>query len=479
MKSCQVVGLWILLGSLTLVSAQAPDTVGEKPAVRLLVPPLLGRPTDTGVAMNVVFHGDARALVLEVGEPGEKITWHHAGEPKLLGPDSLEWNAASLKPGTRYFYRIRAQEKPLARGSFVTRRPAGQAFTFCLISDPHIFVREFTDEELVRDPLPPEVIKRFRTEENALWTLRMYRAYGHAMLPRVARLALQSRPDFVINLGDILDYHGFGFNVPAPGAHWARKGLLDYRRLLGPLGAQAPHFMVMGNWDGEKGHFNEEERARSRVPRLRYLPNPRPDTSPEGGSPHEDYYAFTWGDALFVVLNVVSYTPTAHTLNRTRDPGRPDDYTLGKDQLAWLETTLQNARARWKFLCIHHAVGGRAGNQQNTAYARGGGRAARVGEQARIHDLMKTYGVQAFFYGHDHVFTDMVVDGIHYTLPGSCGAPWKFTARETGYEHFWPDSGFARVHVTPDQVEVTFLNADNRELHRYCIPWREPSRSKK
>jgi len=33
--------------------------------------------------------------------------------------------------------------------------------------------------------------------------------------------------------------------------------------------------------------------------------------------------------------------------------------------------------------------------------------------------------VQIFFYAHDHVFTDMVVDGIHYTLPGSAGAPWK------------------------------------------------------
>jgi len=286
----------------------------------------------------------------------------------------------------------------------------------------------------------------------------------------VADLVVKDRPDFVINLGDVIDLHGFGFNIPVPDPSWARKGFLDYRRLLGLLASQAPHFLVLGNWDGEKGHFTEEERLRARGPRFDYLPNPRAEDHPEGGGPNQDYYAFTWGDALFVVLNVVSYTPTAHTLDRTADPGRPDDYTLGREQLAWVEKTLSDAKSRWKFVCIHHAAGGRAGDARNSAYGRGGGRAARVGEQARLHALMRKHGVQVFFYGHDHVFTDMVVDGIHYTLPGSCGAPWKFKRAETGYERFWPDSGYARVRVEPDRVVVVFVDAEGRELHRYSIP---------
>ena len=64
---------------------------------------------------------------------------------------------------------------------------------------------------------------------------------------------------------------------------------------------------------------------------------------------------------------------------------------------------------------------------------------------------MLRHGVQVFFYAHDHVFADMVVDGIHYTLPGSAGAPWKFNELETGYDQYWPDSGHARVEVTPEQ----------------------------
>ena len=43
----------------------------------------------------------------------------------------------------------------------------------------------------------------------------------------------------------------------------------------------------------------------------------------------------------------------------------------------------------------------------------------------------------------------MVVDSVHYTLPGSAGAPWKLTPAETGYTSYWPDSGYGRVKVSP------------------------------
>jgi len=97
------------------------------------------------------------------------------------------------------------------------------------------------------------------------------------------------------------------------------------------------------------------------------------------------------------------------------------------------------------------------------------GRRATVGEQAKLHGLMRQYGVQVMFYGHDHVFCDMVVDGIHYTLPGSAGAPWKFTPAETGYDRYWPDSGHARVLVSPDQVDVELVSVEQRVLHRYSL----------
>jgi hypothetical protein len=82
---------------------------------------------------------------------------------------------------------------------------------------------------------------------------------------------------------------------------------------------------------------------------------------------------------------------------------------------------------------------------------------------------MLEHGVQIFFYGHDHIFTDMTVDGIHYTLPGRAGTNWIFPPEELGYEQTWPDSGHARVRVTPSAVTVEFVSLDRDILHAYSL----------
>ena len=167
----------------------------------------------------------------------------------------------------------------------------------------------------------------------------------------------------------------------------------------------------------------------------------------------------------------MTYTPTPHLLGV--NPGLPDDWTLGDQQRTWLEQTLAAATSKWRFLFIHHTVGGAAGNTTDSAYGRGGGQAARVGEQSVVHDMMLKYGVQIFFYGHDHVFTDMVVDDIHYTLPGSAGAPWKFDTSTTGYANYWPDSGYGRVHVSQERVQVDFVAVGGQVLSSYSLNWSE------
>ena len=105
----------------------------------------------------------------------------------------------------------------------------------------------------------------------------------------------------------------------------------------------------------------------------------------------------------------------------------------------------------------------------NACYGLCGWRALNTGVQAWIHSLMKKHKVQIFFYGHDHVFVDDIVDGIHYTLPGSCGAPWKFTKAETGYERSWPDSGHAQLDVTPEKATVTFITVEGKVIHSFSV----------
>jgi hypothetical protein len=86
---------------------------------------------------------------------------------------------------------------------------------------------------------------------------------------------------------------------------------------------------------------------------------------------------------------------------------------------------------------------------------------------------MKRFGVQALFYGHDHVFTDTIADGIHYVCVGAAGAPWKFTTHETGYDRYWTADGYTWVTVQKNGMTVSFVSAENEEIHRFFIPEKE------
>jgi hypothetical protein len=417
------------------------------PSAGMLGAPLVIAPTSQSFGINVVFVGDdPRLLRARVRPSGSTEAWRNLDEPTLRGNDVAEWFVSDLEAGSRYDYEIfgGAIGPVLYAGSAATQAKLGQAFRFDLLTDSHIFPRRLYP--LQSAPLEDQ----------------------EATLVPIAANMVNDHPDFMVNLGDMLDFHIFGFNDPPPTSADTRDAYLNYRRVLGDALGNMAHFPVVGNWDGENGDFTAEEIERSRSQRLLYAPGPTPDTYPEGGHDAQDYYAFQWGDALFVVLNVMTYTPTAHLLSH--DPvGVPDDWTLGSEQLTFLEETLQNATSTWRFLLIHHVVGGKAGTDADSAYGRGGGQAARVGEQSKVHDLMLQHGVQVFFYGHDHVFADMIVDNIHYTLPGSAGAPWKFDSLYTGYETYWTDSGHARVDVSPETLGVEFVNVEGKVIYSYKL----------
>lgn len=415
------------------------------PASRVLAaPPLVGRPTASSATLRLVNGGAAAEVRLLVGG-------REAATAGLAPRATHDFAVDGLAPGTEVRYQVVARSGELeetAAGRFVTRRPPGSAFTFAVLGDPHL-------------PVPsPEWLEPENDEEmRRLVDYHVFRAEVSDTLRRGLAAIRAARPDFVVCLGDMFTLSAEEFNPPFPSAELAEAAYVDFRGHLGRTGAEAAFFAVIGNWDGENGWHSEKLVAHARAARSKYLANPTPDTYAEGGGPFADYYAWTWGDALFVVLNVMSYTATVHTLDAS-DDGTATSWTLGEAQWEWLEATLAASAAPLKMIFIHHTVGGNAGDELNSAYGRGGGRAARVGEQERLHELMIARGVQVFFYGHDHVFTDQVVDGIHYVLPGSAGAPWKFPAEETGYEDFDERSGFGLVRVLPSEVRIEFRDLE-------------------
>jgi hypothetical protein len=436
-------------------SADDVPVDGGAGLLQLLGGPLVFAPTSQGFGLNVVLlAGEPQAVRAHVRKSGTR-TWTELGQPSTRASDVAEWLVGGLDAGQQYDYEIldsRGQDadtgRVFATGTVVTKRAAGSSFVFDLLTDSHI---------PACDTVPAGIDLCGSDDLSS----------DETTLLEVSADIQKDQPDFVIHMGDMLDFHRFGFNEPPPDSLWSRLAYLNYRRLMVDTLGVAAHFPTLGNWEGENGCNTVDEIQRSSSQRLLYVPGPSPQTYAEGGSPNQDYYAFTWGDALFVVLNVMTYTPTCHLLNGAEDVA--DDWTLGTTQRAWLESVLAGATSKWRFTFIHHTVGGNAGDAANSAYGRGGGRAAHVGEQAAIHEMLLKYGVQIFFYGHDHVFTDMVVDGIHYTLPGSAGAPWKFDTSITGYTDYWPDSGHGRVTVGPTQVQVDFVAAGGSLLWSYSL----------
>ena len=411
------------------------------PTLSLL--PFLARPTTDSILINA-RNGHVDAIVqLEVRPLGEDEWVPSGAELRAEAGEFLTWTVDGLSRGSSYEYRVSTavpggDPAPVSRGRFTTQHQSDHWFSAALMTDAH--TGAFVD-----GTGPIEV------------------------LDEVIRNVRRDRPDFVLALGDNVAWPT-SRDLPQADEVGATRAYTMYRRHIAPLSMSCPHFGLIGNWEGESGKMPAESAARVAAVRRRFTPNPNDRTYRQGGSASEDYYSFAWGPALFVILNVQSYTaPSAERERRADDVTVVDDWTLGSAQFGWMEQTLSSSDHPFKFVCIHHAVGGNGATENATLYGRGGPRAAGVGEQKLVHEAMREFGVQIFFYGHDHVFVDEVVDDIHYTLPGSCGAPWKFGREITGYGRYWGDSGHARLTVRPDQATVSFVNQAGQILHEFVV----------
>lgn len=451
---------------LPVVPLDAPDW--------LSAPEALFRPTAQGATVHWVARDAVQAQVL-AGTSPERL----APVADLTATGPAEALLTGFAADTDVYYRCRFRrvpdepwvERPLQR--FHTARPAGSSFRVALIADTHGWLA---------GQMP-------------------------AMVPNINKViatAVAEKPDFVIFLGDEAGIRAGQRVSGVPGAlSQARAAGLwgIWRRLYAPLLAAVPSYMVLGNHEGEGG-FQQEQATDfgtcyyqrwGTIARKQYCLNPLPDTYPEGGenegwvgasaspatggadegnrSPLQNYYAWTWGDALFVVLDVCRYTRIG-----APPPTRPEQWTLGPAQLAWLERTLAQSKARWKLVVAHHLVGGWARDNMGRplsadgyAYGRGGARYARVGEQARITDLMRTHGARLFLYGHDHTFVHQQAEGLHFVCCGRSSLLDPGWFRTSGWQEAYGDYrarapqdfhaalGFTRLAVEPDGIRVAYV----------------------
>lgn len=455
-------------------------------AATIKSPEFLGMPTATGITLNVVATADQYAYVEYGTAPGAytattPVTLFaiDAAKPEFYNP--IEIPLTGLQSDTRYYYRLRHRSTTAtgfdARGerSFQTARPRGTPFVFTVTADPHLDVN--TDVPLFTQTL--------------------------------ANISADT-PDLHIDLGDIVMTDKmadgvagvppeFGGGVVPNQARVNERSLL-LRDMFARTCHSIPFFYTLGNHEAEYGYlYNAAADKQNNIPawdlkaRKAYFPTPVPGRFYTGNATPmeyaggtlgllEDYYAWEWGDALFIVLDPF--------WNTTENPSQANDawkWTLGKPQYDWLQHTLENSSARFKFVIIHHIIGGsitladgvtpnisaRGGVEVADKYEWGGlnadglsdGFAAhRPGWSMPIHDVLVRNQVNIVFHGHDHLYGYQTLDGIvylecpqpgtaHYTALGSAG-DGKYS---TGT--LLPNSGHIRVTVTPDQALAEYVRA--------------------
>ena len=182
----------------------------------------------------------------------------------------------------------------------------------------------------------------------------------------------------------------------------------------------------------------------------------------------ENYYAWQWGDALFIVIDPYWYTKTKpDSLNGWR-------WTLGKVQYDWLKETLEKSDAKFKFVFSHQIVGGdpdgRGGVEFANRYEWGGQNLDgsegfannRPGWYKPIKDLLEEHRVSIFFHGHDHFFGKQEKGCLIYQETPQPSHP-NFQnvnyAKDYGYfeGQILPNSGHIRVTVGPSGVKTEYI----------------------
>lgn len=402
---------------------------------------ILGRPTDSQITASITSDKDYE-VYLQWGETSESYTGKSSVTKSTLETPAL-LEMSGLSENKQYFYRLYFKENGnefqfTDEYSFHTPKSTGAEFNFVIQSDSHL-----------KNKADPD-----------LYQLSM---------EKMAEL----EPDFLFDLGDTFlnDQESDAKVQSYDSVAQTVRQQLPYFSIVA---RNAALFYTIGNHEGEYGAWLDGTKnnlaAKSTIARTTYIPNPVPNDFYSGNVQKDDvvgsvqdYYAFTWGDALFVSIDPYRYGTAVD------DKADGWSWSLGKTQYDWFRKTLEESTAKYKFVFSHHAIGNMRGGAEVAKLFEWGGydrKGSYLFDQKRpgwgkpIQQIMKDAGVTVFFQGHDHLFAREMVDGVVYqTLP----KPAETTADLQNNFSSYPgadslmNSGFLNVSVKNDFVQIDYL----------------------
>lgn len=425
---------------------------------------ILGQPTDRSI--TAALRSDtAVEIYYEYGL--RSGTYTSQTTPTALPPDpyapdffAAQTLLSGLQPDARYFYRLRYRTPGTAtfaadtESSFHTQRSPGSTFIFGVQGDSH-----------------PE---RERTMFNS------------ALYTQTLRAMASEQPDFYITNGDDFSVD----TLPTPYTQSAVTGRYTLQLpYLNNLARSAALFLGTGNHEETSlANYNlpPDPANSNRVPiwaqnaRNFYYPSPAPDNFYSGNTaalPNigllRDYYAWQWGDALFVVIDPYWSSPAQVDTGLGGQNGggtRTNDkwsITHGDPQYQWLKQTLEQSKAKWKFVFAHHVLGTGRGGIEIADQFEWGGKSAngnngfpanRPTWALPIHQLMAANHVTVFFQAHDHLYAHEQLDGVVYqSLPNPADNTYTAFNADAYSGDIFPNSGYVKVTVGPSAVKVDYI----------------------
>ncbi len=417
---------------------------------------VLGCPTDKSVVVSILSTENIDGYI-EYGISSGKYT-NKTDVISITSGKSKEIILNSLKPDMQYFYRLNCKHgETQPEYSFHTQRAPDSTFTFAIQGDSHPERPQQNDPQL----------------------------YARTLLG-IASI----HPDFYMTIGDDFSVD----TLATVNAETVAQRYILQRPFLGMVAYSSPIFLVNGNHE-QTAACNLDGTPNNvavwaQNARNLYYPQPAADGFYTGDTEPvkfigqlRDYYAWTWGDALFVVIDPYGHS-TAPVDNVFGGGEKRKDMwavTLGDAQYQWLKKTLVQSKAKYKFVFAHHVLGTGRGGIENAGLYEWGGKnkkgqfefnQRRPNWELPIHQLMAKNGVTIFFQGHDHIFARQELDGVIYqTLPEPADPQYMLyndDAYKSGVK--LPNSGYLRVTVSPNDVKVDYIRSylpeDEKEQHK-------------
>jgi hypothetical protein len=480
---------------------------------------ILGRPTDSSIAVSVLADKAGDSVYVEYGTAldAAKTTIVSPKKSAVVTSTSgapMVVELTGLTKDTRYVYRVHYQSGGAGDEAdnvhtFRTQRAKGKAFHFGVQGDTH---PERYNDKMFHADLFKRTMEQVRDRQPDLYFTLGDDFSIEKIIENFKNANYPAGHPFQRAVEGVLPYDQyqaltkpFTNAMVVDGAN-APQGYAAYQSMrkdyFGIMGAATSLLLTNGNHEQAHlanlgGIFNNAS-IWAAEGRLKYYPLPAPggfysgDATPlaaVNGYPTlgadgllRDYYAFTWGDALFVTLDPYWHSATVSPDSTLfSDPEPRWGATLGDEQYSWLKKTLETSDAKWKFVFAHHVNGNNRGGAAVVGLQEWGGEPGfaqnRPGWAKPVHQLFADTKVTIFFQGHDHMFARERVDGVVYQEvpnPGdnsyfayNCDAyappsiswqgPAGYGVYDAAYGARLPNTGYLDVTVSADEVRVDYV----------------------